>query len=184
MATYIARFMSTLSNSDEPNQSSDFRRPEFKIVCPMNIPSSLGAAAIRTRKNLSHFALHYTHFIWIILFITLIPRRKVSLILLVIMTYVASLYLLLVQALPKTNITAKILDKRLVLSVIVLATVIQLIATHAGLHLVFTLVGTLPVILVHVVFWVKEEMGSASTGGVFGEFLPLVNDDESMVNMA
>ncbi|KAF2300241.1 hypothetical protein GH714_010946 [Hevea brasiliensis] len=87
----------------------------------------------------------------------LIPQRKVSLILLVIMTYVGSLYLLLLSAVPSSNIIHKILDKRLVLPVIVVATMVELVLTDAGLHLLLTLAGSLPVVLVHAVLWVIED---------------------------
>ncbi|KAF2300243.1 hypothetical protein GH714_010958 [Hevea brasiliensis] len=67
------------------------------------------------------------------------PTAKGSLILLVIMTYVGSLYLLLLSAVPSSNIIHKILDKRLVLPVIVVATMVELVLTDAGLHLLLTL---------------------------------------------
>ncbi|KAF2322102.1 hypothetical protein GH714_006652 [Hevea brasiliensis] len=112
----------------------------------------------------------------------LIPKRKVSLILLVIMTYVGSLFLLLLRAVPSSNIVHKILDKRVVLSVIVVASMFELVLTHAGIHLLVSLAGSLPVVLVHAVLWVREDFSveEKSSGGVgvgaSGELLPLVQD--------
>ncbi|KAF2300246.1 hypothetical protein GH714_010986 [Hevea brasiliensis] len=118
----------------------------------------------------------------------LIPQRKVSLILLVIMTYVGSLYLLLLSAVPSSNIIHEILDKRLVLPVIVVATMVELVLTDAGLHLLLTLAGSLPVVLVHAVLWViedfsveEESYGRRGGDGPSGELLPLVQESSVMV---
>ncbi|KAJ6690953.1 PRA1 FAMILY PROTEIN [Salix koriyanagi] len=167
----------------------DFRRPEFRLVCPLSIPSSPEAASLRIIQNLAHFALYYTHFVWIVLFITLIPQRKVSLILLVIMTYVASLYLLLLRACPANfHLLRKIIDKRIVLGLIVMATMIELIATKAGLHLVITLAATVPLVLTHAVFWARndfcvEKRGAGGGGGGGGceESVPLVDESPEIV---
>ena len=171
-----------LNNSTGANWT-DFKRAEFKVVCPLKIPSSAEAAALRIITNLNHFALYYTHFVWIILFITLIPKRKVSLIFLVIMTYVASLYLLLLSAVPRSNIIHKVLDKRIVLPVIVIATMVELIVTQAALHLLLTLTGSLPVVLVHAVLWVREDhsVEEERAGASSGELLPLVHNEPNAV---
>ena len=163
----------------------DFRRPEFRLVCPLSIPSSSEAASLRIIQNLAHFALYYTHFVWIVLFITLIPQRKVSLILLVIMTYVASLFLLLLRACPANfHLLRKIIDKRIVLGLIVMATMIELIATDAGLHLVITLAATVPLVLTHAVFWVKNDFCVEKRGGGNGggeESVRLVDESTEIV---
>ncbi|KAJ9189186.1 hypothetical protein P3X46_000512 [Hevea brasiliensis] len=179
---------SDLRDSTTGTNWNDFKRAEFKLVCPFKIPSSPEAAAQRIIRNLGHFALYYTHFVWIILFISLIPQRKVSLILLVIMTYVGSLYLLLLSAVPSSNIIHEILDKRLVLPVIVVATMVELVLTDAGLHLLLTLAGSLPVVLVHAVLWViedfsveEESYGRRGGDGPSGELLPLVQESSVMV---
>ncbi|KDP43861.1 hypothetical protein JCGZ_20871 [Jatropha curcas] len=154
--------------------SNEFKRAEFRLVCPFNIPPNPDAAALRIIRNLHHFALYYTHFVWIVLFITLIPARKVSLILLVIMTYVGSLYLLLLSGVPNSNIIHKILDKRIVLPLIVIATMVQLVLTHAAIHLLLTLAATLPVVLVHAVLWVREDFSVEDNSG---ELVPFVHHE-------
>ncbi|CAK7322636.1 unnamed protein product [Dovyalis caffra] len=162
----------------------DSERPEFKLVCPFSIPSSPEAASLRIIKNLGHFALHYTHFVWIVLFITLIPVRKVSLIYLVIMTYVASLYLLLLRALPSSYLLHKVISKNIVLGLIVIATMVELIVTEAGLHLVITLAATIPIVLVHAVLWVREDFcvedGTAAAAAA-GDLVPLADESTAMV---
>jgi hypothetical protein len=183
--------MSTPTTPTDPEDSTgknrdDFERPEFRLVCPFSIPSSPEAASLRIIRNLGHFALYYTHFVWIVLFIALIPERKVSLIFLVIMTYVASLYLLLLRALPPNfYLLDKIIDKSIVLGLIAVATMIELIATEAGLHLVITLAATVPIVLIHAVLWVREDFcveertGGGGGGGGDGELVPLVDDEST-----
>lgn len=90
---------------DQPDDSKDSTRKrhnDFKLLCPFNIPLSPEAAAVRIIRNLGDFGLYYTLFVWIILFISLVPKRKVSLIFLVAMTVVTCLYLLLLRALPNS----------------------------------------------------------------------------------
>ncbi|KAF2300248.1 hypothetical protein GH714_010998 [Hevea brasiliensis] len=91
-------------------------------------------------------------------------------------------------AVPSSNIIHKILDKRLVLPVIVVATMVELVLTHAGLHLLLTLAGSLPVVLVHAVLWViedfsveEESYGRRGGDGPSGELLPLVQESSVMV---
>ncbi|KAJ6859985.1 hypothetical protein NC651_036344 [Populus alba x Populus x berolinensis] len=184
--------MSTPTTPPDPEDSTgknrdDFERPEFRVVCPFSIPSSPEAASLRIRRNLGHFALYYTHFVWIVLFITLIPQQKVSLILLVIMTYVASLYLLLLRALPPYfHLLHKIIYKSMVLGLIAVATMIELIATEAGLHLVITLAATVPIVLIHAVLLVREdfcveERTGGDGGGGGGELVSLIDESTAMV---
>ncbi|KAJ8774739.1 hypothetical protein K2173_017185 [Erythroxylum novogranatense] len=155
--------------------NQDFTRPEFKLVCPFKIPSNPDAAALRIIRNLSHFRLYYAHFVWIVLFITLIPKRKVSLIYMVIITYVASLYLLLLRALPGSLLFHRVIDKRLVLCVLAFIAMVGLIATQAALHLVVTLAATIPIVLVHAVLWVNVNVDGAS------DMAPLLQASRDMV---
>ncbi|KAJ4822675.1 hypothetical protein Tsubulata_027239 [Turnera subulata] len=173
------------SKNPTTKKQYDTKRPEFRLVCPFSIPSSPEAAAARIIRNLGHFALYYAHFVWIILCISLIPKRKVSLVYLVIMTYVASLYLLLLRALPSSVLINKVIDRRVVLAFIALVTMVELIVTKAGLHLLVTLAASIPIVLLHAVLWVREddvcgddqeETGPASEG-----FEPLIN--ESSISM-
>ncbi|KAJ6959159.1 hypothetical protein NC653_037455 [Populus alba x Populus x berolinensis] len=131
----------------------DFERPEFRLVCPFSIPSSPEAASLRIIRNLGHFALYYTHFVWIVLFITLIPQRK-------------------------------IIYKSMVLGLIAVATMIELIATAAGLHLVITLAATVPIVLIHAVLWVREDFfveERTGGGGGGGELVSLIDESTAMV---
>ena len=155
----------------------DFEPPEFRLVCPFSIPSSPEAASLRIIRNLGHFASYYTHFVWIVLFIALIPQREViSLIPLFNMIYVASLYLLS-GAFPPNFCMLEITDKSLGLGLIAVKTMIEIITTGAGLHLVITLAATVPIVLIHAVLWVREDFcveERAGGGGGGGEVALLV----------
>ncbi|KAI4356609.1 hypothetical protein L6164_000619 [Bauhinia variegata] len=142
---------------DEPKGHHQKPLNDIKFYCPCNIPLTSEGAAIRIIRNLANFGLFYTLFVWIILFITLIPQRKVSLILLVIMSYVTTLYLLLLRACPNSFLLHKIMDKRFVLPLLAIATAAQLIATEAGIHLGVTLACSVPIVLVHAVLWISED---------------------------
>ncbi|CAK8543313.1 unnamed protein product [Lathyrus sativus] len=147
---------SLTTNASEPKGPHEKPFADFKFYCPINIPLTAEAAASRIIRNLGNLGLYYTLFIWIILFITLIPNRKVSLILLVIMTYVTTLYCLLLRACPNSVLLHRIIDKRIILSLLFIATAIQLILTRAGIHFAVTMTCSVPVVLLHAVLWASS----------------------------
>ncbi|KAE9622098.1 hypothetical protein Lal_00032984 [Lupinus albus] len=167
------------STTYEPKEPNEKKHSDFKFFCPFNIPLTSEASAIRIIKNLENLGLYYTLFVWIVLFITLIPQRKVSLILLVIMTYVTTLYILLLRACPNSEVLHKIIDKRFVLALLAIATSVQLILTKAGIHLAVTLACTIPIVLVHAVLWVSFDAFEVEDGSVSGELAPLVGKNQS-----
>ncbi|KAK7295261.1 hypothetical protein RJT34_18167 [Clitoria ternatea] len=146
---------SSTSNTHEPKGPHEKLYTDLKIYWPFNIPLTSEAAAIRVIRNLENLGLYYILFVWIILFIVLIPHRKLSLILLVIMTYVTVLYCLLLRAYPNSIVLHRSIDKKFVFALLVFATVVQLILTEAGIHLAVTLACTVPLVLVHAVLWVN-----------------------------
>lgn len=158
------------SDASLPQKDSSMASPQkdhrysfsfnFNFVCPLSIPSSPEAAAIRIVKNLVSFGIYYLLFVYLVLFIALIPKRKVSLCYLVGVREIVSLYLLLLGALPKSFLLNKISYKSFVLFLLciiacILATV-AMILTKAGLHLLITVVSTTPVILVHATLWRED----------------------------
>ena len=187
-STIMANFGTTqrVPTSSTPSSTAESYEPKgphekhFRIFCPFSIPLTSEAAAARIIRNLGNYGLYYTHFLWIILFITLIPQRKVSLILFVIMTYVTSLYFLLLRTWPNSVLLHRIIDKSFVLALIAIATAVQLVLTEAGIHLAVTLACSVPIVLVHAVLWVgldAFEVEEASSGA--GERAPLVDHNES-----
>nr|XP_023889648.1 PRA1 family protein F3-like [Quercus suber]POE64513.1 pra1 family protein f2 [Quercus suber] len=169
---------STSPPSTQPDDSKDSahkKRNDFKLLCPFNTPISPEAAAVRIIRNLRYFGLYYTLFVWIILFISLVPRRKVSLILLVVMTIVTSLYLTLLRALPNSVVLHRIIDKRLVLSLLAIGTAVELILTRAAIHLVVSLACGIPIVLVHAVLRVSDDLFVGEEACAAGELVPLVH---------
>ncbi|XP_027353102.1 uncharacterized protein LOC113863653 [Abrus precatorius] len=170
-----------LSTDDtyEPKSPHEKLYKNFKIYCPISIPLTAEDAGVRIIKNMGTFGLYYTLFVWIILFITLIPQRKVSLILLVIMTYVTTIYCLVLRAFPNSVLLHRIIDKRFVLALLAIATAVQLILTEAGIHLAVTLACSVPIVLVHAVLWASFEAFEFENASGTGELAPLAADKES-----
>ncbi|XP_020204323.2 uncharacterized protein LOC109789707 [Cajanus cajan] len=183
-STHMANFGTTQRTpTTTPSSTTDPYEPkgphqklytDFKIYWPFNMPLTSEAAAIRVIRNLENLGLYYTLFVWIILFIVLIPQRKVSLILLVIMTYVTALYCLLLRAYPNSMLLHRSIDKRFVLALLVIATIVQLILTEAGIHLAVTLACAVPLVLVHAVLWVSHHAFEIEDDSCTKELAPLV----------
>ncbi|XP_004492933.1 uncharacterized protein [Cicer arietinum] len=147
---------SSIAETYQPKGSHEKLYTDFKIYWPFSIPSTSEAAAIRVITNLENLGLYYTLFVWIILFIILIPYHKTSLILLVIMTYVITIYHLLLRACPNNVVFHRRIDKRFVIGLLVFVTVVELVLTEAGIHLAVTLACAVPLVLLHAVLWVSH----------------------------
>ncbi|XP_028804641.1 uncharacterized protein LOC114759603 [Neltuma alba] len=168
------------SSTNEPYEPKAPREKQFKdfnLYCPVNIPLTPVSAALRIIRNLGNLGLYYTLFVWIILFIALIPERKVSLILLVIMSYVTTLYLLLLRAYPSSYVLHRVIDKRFVLALLAIATMVQLIVTRAGIHLGVTLACSMPLVLFHSVLWISHQEISENIEASGVEELAPLSDD-------
>ncbi|XP_025887322.1 uncharacterized protein [Solanum lycopersicum] len=62
---------------DESKQLPNFEKNQpfsFQVTCPVSIPTTPESAATRIIKNLGKFGLYYAEFVWIVLFIALIPK--------------------------------------------------------------------------------------------------------------
>ncbi|CAN1266258.1 hypothetical protein LINPERPRIM_LOCUS12481 [Linum perenne] len=91
------------------------------------------------------------------------------------MTYVGSLYLLILRTFPGSYLLNKLVDKRLVLSLVVVATMLELIFTEAALHLLITLAATTPLVLIHAALWIGEHLVPGEKEDA-EEFLPIVQE--------
>ncbi|PON99749.1 Prenylated rab acceptor [Trema orientale] len=167
-------------STDHPYDPKDSTRKKFNIICPFNIPTTQEAAAARIIRNLGDFGLYYALFIWLGLFIALIPQRKVSLIYLVAMTYVTGVYLLVLRALPNSVVLNNVIDKRLVLALLAIATMVELILTRAAIHLFASLGIGVPLILVHAVLTIRDDLfvGEEATSAA-DQLVPLRNSNET-----
>lgn len=129
------------SASHDHRESNDSAKTlyTFTFSFPFNIPSSPESAAARIIKNLGTFSLYYAIFVWTVLFITLVPKRKVSIVYLVATTEVAFLYVLLLRAFPSSALLHKIIDRRFVLFLLFVICGVEMILTRAGIHFFVTI---------------------------------------------
>lgn len=148
----------------------------FNPLQYFNIPSSPEAAAIRIVRNLRYFRIYYTLLVWLILFVSLIPRRRLSLILLVATTAVGCFYLLLLRAIPDSVILHRIIDPRLVVALLGIVTVVELVLTRATIHLLVSLAVGVLIILVHAVLRMGDDLYVTEEAMAVGELLPLVSE--------
>ncbi|KAB2626881.1 PRA1 family protein B6-like [Pyrus ussuriensis x Pyrus communis] len=170
--------------TDDLNQRKDStgkKRNDSKLFCLFNIPATPEATAVRIVRNFSYFGLYYTLFIFTILSITLVPQRKDSLIFLTVMTVVGCLYLVLLRVVPESLLLHKTVERLVVLVLLAIGTMIELILTDAAVHLFVTLASVIPILLVHAVFRVRDDVFVEEAGG-FGEFVPLTTTDESKLS--
>lgn len=153
----------------------------FKILWPLSFPSTEEAAVARISTNFKVFGLYYLFFIYIVLFIALIPKRKVSLILLVIMKEITFLYVLLLRALPNSVFLHKIIDKRFVFFLLSIITGVELVLTGSAIHLLVTLASASPIVLAHSLLWkVEDGSGMAAAGNEeeSSSLLPVITQNE------
>lgn len=148
------------SQGDESRNSPSPRKNSYTLSfsCPFNIPPSPESAAVRIVKNLEKFGLYYSIFIWTVLFIALVPARKVSVVYLVGTTEVAFLFSLLLRAFPDSVILHRIIDKKFVYFLLFVITAMELILTKAALHLFVVLASTLPIVMIHAALSKREDV--------------------------
>ncbi|KAL6964933.1 hypothetical protein U1Q18_035988 [Sarracenia purpurea var. burkii] len=161
------------ADSDE-SKGSPRNRHGYTLTFSFNIPSTPESAAVRIIRNFAFFGLYYVVFEWAILFAALVPKRKVSLILLLATTAVTCLYLQLLRKLPADSVVHKIVDKRLALALVAAVTVVEMVLTRAAVHLFVTLAAATPVVLAHAVLTVRDNLFVNEEACVAGELVPMV----------
>ncbi|KAF8412466.1 hypothetical protein HHK36_000430 [Tetracentron sinense] len=170
----VSSTSASMAGKEEQRCSACKSRREFVLLHYFNIPSSPEAAAVRIIRNLGYLRVYYVLVMWIILFVSLIPRRGVSVIFLIAMTVVTCLYLLLLRAIPNSVILHKIIDHRLVLALLGIVTVVELILTRAVIHLLVSFAIGMPIVLVHAVLSVRDDLYVTEEACAAGELVPLV----------
>lgn len=171
--------LSVATQADDSKASTRKNRNNFKLICPFNLPPTPEAAAVRIIRNLSYFGLYYVLFMWVILFIALLPKRKVSLVFLVVMTVVTCLYVLVLRLLPNSVVLHKVIDKRLVFALIVIVTAVEMVLTRAAIHFFVTVAAATPVVMVHAVLRVRDDLFVNEENCAAGELVPLVHKSTS-----
>ena len=133
---------------------------------------------LRFVRNLRYFGLYYALILWNILFISFVPWSKVSLILLVIITIVTSLHLtLLLRALPISVVLHRIIDKRLVvlLSLLAIVSGVELILTRAAIQVLIILTCGIQILWVHAFLRISDDPSVDEEACAAGELVPLVH---------
>nr|DAD18336.1 TPA_asm: hypothetical protein HUJ06_019799 [Nelumbo nucifera] len=149
------------------------------------LPSSPDKAVVRIINNLLRFWVYYALTVWAILLASFLPRRRVALVFLLVMTALAGLYLLLLLTLrisevmtspkaePKSPAVIQVifvpvlaliamvlvLTQAMVymlLASLLILTTAELFLTHAVLHFFASLAVGLPLILAHAVLLVRD----------------------------
>ncbi|WJX78599.1 hypothetical protein P8452_61806 [Trifolium repens] len=168
---------SSTTNTHEPKEPHEKPYADFKFYCPINIPSTAEAAASRIIRNFGNFGFYYTLFISIILYITLIPQRKVSLIQLLTATYLTTLYCLILRSFPNSVVLHRIIDKRSVLSWLFIKPAVQVILNKASIHFAVTLTSSVSIVLLHAVLWAG--FYAIEKGSCKEELAPLTSYNDS-----
>ncbi|PIN06221.1 Prenylated rab acceptor 1 [Handroanthus impetiginosus] len=172
------------ANNSKNSSEENFYTFTLSFSWPFNIPSTRESAAVRIIRNLEDFSLYYAVFVWTVLFIALIPRRKVSVIYLVATTEVTFLYSLLLRAYPDSVLLHRIIDKRFVFFVMFVITALELILTHAAVHLFVVLAATLPIVVFHAFLCKRKDVSLHEDGEMarlVGGKLVDVNQSENLV---
>ncbi|PKI60777.1 hypothetical protein CRG98_018824 [Punica granatum] len=146
---------SSVRSSEIPDPKE---RADIRLLCPFSVPPGPEVAAVRIVKNVAYFWLFYTLFLWTGLSISLIPKRQLSLLLLIATSAVACSYLLLLRLLPSTAVLHRLIDRRLVLTLLAILIAVELVLTKAGIHLMVTLAIGTPIIIVHAFFRGRDDL--------------------------
>ncbi|KAL6008336.1 hypothetical protein ACLOJK_033845 [Asimina triloba] len=174
----LANSLSSVQVRPLPASTSWVPPSEFELQL-FSIPSTPEALVKCVIRNLAYFQFHNIFFVWLILFVSLVPRRHISLIFLVGTTAVACLYLLLLRAVPDSMVLHRIIDRRLVLAFLGIVAAVEFILTHAVIHLLVSLATGIPIILFHVVFRSQDDLFVSERASAAGELVPLVDKKES-----
>ncbi|KAI4364890.1 hypothetical protein MLD38_020922 [Melastoma candidum] len=130
-------------------------QPASRFVFPFNVPATPEALAIRIMKNAGHFGMFYVLLMWVGLSIALLVDRSTrgSISILLWMTAVTNSFLVLLRLMPHPIFMHRAMDKALVLFGLGAVTVVGLVMTDAGIHMLITIAIGLPVVLVHAALW-------------------------------
>ncbi|XP_008786184.1 PRA1 family protein F3-like [Phoenix dactylifera] len=152
---------------------SRFARPQA-FACP----SDAEAAAVRAVRNVAYFRLHYALVLWVILLATLAPARRASMLFLMAASKVALFYGALLRAFSNSALLRRILHRRLVLALFLVVIVVDLALTDAIKHLLLALAIAAPLVLLHAVFRVRDDLVVGDEASASGEAAPLSDKKE------
>ncbi|XP_008794911.1 PRA1 family protein F3-like [Phoenix dactylifera] len=152
---------------------SRFARPQA-FACPADAE----AAAVRAVRNVAYFRLHYALVLWILLLATLAPTHRASMLFLMAASKVALFYGVLLRAFPNSALLRRILDRRLVLALFLIVIVVELALTDAIKHLLLALAIGVPLVLLHAVFRVRDDLVAGDDAAAAVDAAPLSEKKE------
>ncbi|CAL9081288.1 unnamed protein product, partial [Musa textilis] len=138
------------------------------------------AAAVRAVRNLRSFRLHYALLLWVLLLASLFPRRRATM----LFFTAAFFYGVLLKAFPNSALLRQVLDHRLAAALVLAVIGVELVMTRALPQFLLAMAIGLPVVLLHAVFRVRDdlttssEVAAAAANG--GELGPMLEKEEDL----
>lgn len=127
-------------------------------------PPDAEAAAVRAVRNVGSFRVHYAALLWGLLLASLAPRHRASMLFLMAASKLVLAYGVLLRVFPNSALLRRVLDRRLVLGLFLLAVLLELAATDALGCLFSAMALGLPIVLLHAVFRVRDDLLLAEEG--------------------
>ncbi|KAJ8465360.1 hypothetical protein OPV22_027912 [Ensete ventricosum] len=148
-------------------------------------PPDAEAAAVRAVRNLASFRLYYALLLWVLLLASLFPRRRATMLFLMAASKVALFYGALLKAFPTSALLLRIIDRRLVVALALAVILIELALTRALPQLLLAVGIGLPIILLHAVFRVRDDLledgdDKAAAVGAAGELDSVLEKKEDL----
>ncbi|XP_064952906.1 uncharacterized protein LOC135608797 isoform X2 [Musa acuminata AAA Group] len=163
------------------------RKALARFACPQAFagPPDAEAAAVRAVRNLRSFRLHYALLLWVLLLASLFPRRRATMLFFMAASKAAFFYGVLLKAFPNSALLRQVLDRRLAAALVLAVVGVELVMTRAVPQFLLAMAIGLPVVLLHAVFRVRddltassEEAAAAANGGELGPMLEEKQDLE------
>ncbi|XP_064994463.1 uncharacterized protein LOC135631024 [Musa acuminata AAA Group] len=149
-------------------------------------PPDAEAAAVRAVRNLRSFRLHYALLLWVLLLASLFPRRRPTMLFFMAASKAAFFYGVLLKAFPNSALLRQVLDRRLAAALVLAVVGVELVMTRAVPQFLLAMAIGLPVVLLHAVFRVRDDLtasseeaaAAAANGGELGPMLEEKQDLE------
>ncbi|KAJ0970672.1 hypothetical protein J5N97_018631 [Dioscorea zingiberensis] len=157
MAEYGAKLRPAAAAIVSRARSTGKALTKFARPRSFSVPHDADAGAIRTVRNLIHFRLYYTVFLYVILLSSLVPRRRAAMVCLMATSKVAASYAGLLKAFPNSAVL-RFVDRRLVAALFLIVIVVQLVLTRALKHLLISMAVGVPIVFAHAVFRARDDL--------------------------
>ncbi|WOK98927.1 hypothetical protein Cni_G07639 [Canna indica] len=170
------------------SQARSARRAIARFARPQSFapPADAEAAAVRAVRNVASFRLHYAALLWFLLIASLFPRRRATMLFLMAFSKAALFYGALLKAFPASALLRRLVDGQIVTALAIVVILVEIVMTKAVPELLLAMGIGLPVVLLHAVFRVRDNLAEngddkamAAVGGVIDELdLPLEKKED------